>query len=123
MATGITQVRLDDGTVVWARISESEQLQEGDGAFVDSGAGERVADMAGGIADVVRGVAGSLRAATRACAPDEVSVEFGIELSARSGAVLGLLADGHGAASIKVALTWHERTSGAQDTDDADGDS
>ncbi|MEV4431537.1 CU044_2847 family protein [Streptomyces sp. NPDC049555] len=108
---GITQVRLDDGTVVWARVSEAQQLRTG-GAYEDSsvaGAGRRVAELAGGLSDVVRGVVGSLRMGLAAARPHEVAVEFGIELSAEAGKVVSLLADGSGKASVKVSLTWSER--------------
>ncbi|MCC3769041.1 CU044_2847 family protein [Streptomyces sp. UNOC14_S4] len=118
MADGIAQVRLDDGTVVWARISEAHELDkgpegpDGGGGYADSsavGAARRVAGLAGGLSDVVRGVVGSLRPALAAVTPDEVSVEFGIELSAKAGHVISLLADGEGKASINVTLTWSER--------------
>ncbi|MEU5428965.1 CU044_2847 family protein [Streptomyces olivoreticuli] len=119
MSDGITQVRLDDGTVVWARISEAQELDRpGDraggyaGGYEDSSAGgaaRRVAGLAGGLTDVVRGVVGSLRPALAAVAPQEVTVEFGIELSAKAGHVISLLADGEGKASITVSLTWSER--------------
>ncbi|MBO0655024.1 hypothetical protein J1792_20250 [Streptomyces triculaminicus] len=110
MADGITQVRLDDGTVVWARITEAQELAESSGgAYEDSSAARRVADMAGGLADVVRGVVGSLRMGLAAARPHEVRVEFGIELAAQAGQVISLIADGSGKASITVALTWAER--------------
>ncbi|MEU7132352.1 CU044_2847 family protein [Streptomyces sp. NPDC046261] len=114
MADGITQVRLDDGTVVWARVTEAQELRGGTsgGAYEDSspsGAARRVADMAGGLADVARGVVGSLRMGLAAARPHEVTVEFGIELAAWAGHVISLIADGDGKASIKVTLTWTER--------------
>lgn len=120
MADGITQVRLDDGTVVWARVTEPQELRGGasGSGYEDSSAsspGRRVADMAGGLADVARGVVGSLRMGLAAARPHEVTVEFGIELSARAGQVISLIADGDGKASIKVTLTWTERGDGSPD--------
>lgn len=117
MADGITQVRLDDGTVVWARVTEAQELRGGasGSAYEDSSPGRRVADMAGGLADVARGVVGSLRMGLAAARPHEVTVEFGIELSARAGQVISLIADGDGKASIKVTLTWTERGDGPPD--------
>lgn len=112
VADGITQVRLDDGTVVWARISEAQELRspgdDGGGGYEDTTAVRRVADLAGGLSDVVRGVVGSLRDGLSAAKPQEVEVEFGIELSARAGKVISLLADGEGKASVKVTLRWTE---------------
>ncbi|MBB5117015.1 hypothetical protein AF335_24600 [Streptomyces eurocidicus] len=131
MADGIARVRLDDGTVVWARITEAHELEKPGGPGADgsrggyedsggalahggyedssaAGAARRVAGMAGGLSDVVRGVVGSLRMGLAAAAPQEVKVDFGIELSAKAGQVISLLADGEGKASINVSLTWSE---------------
>ncbi|MDT0450966.1 CU044_2847 family protein [Streptomyces hesseae] len=125
MADGITQVRLDDGTVVWARVTEAQELDGpknagpggyededapyADSSYADSGAARRVAGMAGGLADTVRGVADSVRMGLAAARPDEVSVEFGIELSAKAGQVISLIADGESKASITVTLKWDGR--------------
>jgi hypothetical protein len=49
----------------------------------------------------------SLADALRAARPDEVSVEFGIDLTAKSGMVVGMLAGGEAKSAIKVTLTWH----------------
>ncbi|MFF0436195.1 CU044_2847 family protein [Streptomyces sp. NPDC004327] len=107
MTHGIARIRLDDGTPVWARISEPEELDRGSG-FQDTGFGDRVVSMAGGLTDVVRGVVGSLRAGLDPEGSVEVAVSFGIELSAQAGKVIGVLADGGGTASVNVSLTWTE---------------
>ncbi|ROQ34325.1 hypothetical protein EDD98_3364 [Streptomyces sp. PanSC19] len=107
MAHGIARIRLDDGTPVWARVGDVEQLGRG-GGFQDTGVRDRVVSMAGGLTDVVRGVVGSLRAGLDPQGPVEVAVSFGIELSAQSGKVIGVLADGAGKASVNVSLTWTE---------------
>ncbi|MFG2112674.1 CU044_2847 family protein [Streptomyces sp. NPDC048718] len=107
MAQGIARIRLDDGTSVWARVSGTEELDRGSG-FQDTGFGDRVVSMAGGLTDVVRGVVGSLRAGLTPEGPVEVAVSFGIELSAQAGKVIGVLADGGGTASVNVSLTWTE---------------
>ena len=107
MTYGIARIRLDDGTPVWARVRDAEELGRG-GGFQDTGIGDRVVSMAGGLTDVVRGVVGSLRAGLDPQAPVEVAVSFGIELSAQAGKVIGVLADGGGKASVSVSLTWTE---------------
>ncbi|MEU7022065.1 CU044_2847 family protein, partial [Streptomyces sp. NPDC046203] len=117
MAQGIARIRLDDGTSVWARVSGTEELDRGSG-FQDTGFGDRVVSMAGGLTDVVRGVVGSLRAGLTPEGPVEVAVSFGIELSAQAGKVIGVLADGGGTASVNVsdglaragAAVHHQRT-------------
>lgn len=108
MAHGIARIRLDDDTSVWARISEAEELGRG-GGFQDTGIRDRVVSMAaGGLTDVVRWVVDSLRDGLEPQGPVEVAVSFGIELSAQSGKVIGVLADGAGKASVNVSLTWTE---------------
>ncbi|WP_234101578.1 CU044_2847 family protein, partial [Streptomyces venezuelae] len=107
MTHGIARIRLDDGTPVWARVSDVQELGRG-GGFQDTGVRDRVVSMAGGLTDVVRGVVGSLRAGLDPQGPVEVAVSFGVELAAQSGKVIGVLADGSGKASVSVSLTWTE---------------
>ncbi|MFI0984502.1 CU044_2847 family protein [Streptomyces exfoliatus] len=92
---------------MWARVSDVQELGRG-GGFQDTGVRDRVVSMTGGLTDVVRGVVGSLRAGLDPQGPVEVAVSFGIELSAQSGKVIGVLADGSGKASVSVSLTWTE---------------
>ncbi|WP_406531019.1 CU044_2847 family protein, partial [Streptomyces sp. I8-5] len=108
----ITRIEMPDGTEVWARISGAEELaQPGLGpSFTDIGAGnitDRVQARVESLQGVVTSVARSLAEPLRSVRPDEVSVEFGIELTAKSGKVVGLLADGEAKGSIKVTLTWN----------------
>lgn len=108
----ITRIEMPDGTPVWARISGAEQL-EGPArgpAFTDIGYGDiadRVQARVESLRGVVTSVARSLAEPLRAVRPDEVSVEFGIELTAKAGKVVGLLADGEAKGAITVTLTWH----------------
>ncbi|MEW2544844.1 CU044_2847 family protein [Streptomyces sp. NPDC047002] len=105
----VTLVEMPDGTPVWARISGAEALEEPSGElrFSDVGAGQRVAARVEDLGDVVASVARSLAAPLRAVRPDEVSVEFSIELTARAGRVVGLIADGEAKGGITVTLNWH----------------
>lgn len=124
--TRIAHIRLPDGTPVWARISGAEQLipqprpapgeyadsgygegGPGDGGYADSGfLSDRVVARLESLDGLVAGVTRSVADALRGVRPDEVSVQFGIELSGRSGHLVGLLADGGTKASINVTLTW-----------------
>ncbi|MEU0966636.1 CU044_2847 family protein [Streptomyces sp. NPDC005917] len=108
-ATRIARVRLPDGTPVWARISGAEELAvpPGELSFTDTGFAERVEATVESLNSLVGGVARSLAEPLRAVRPDEVSVEFGIELTAKAGRVVGLLADGEAKAAITVTLTWN----------------
>lgn len=109
----ITRIEMPDGTPVWARISGAEELDgpaPGSGpTYTDTGFGDiadQVQARVESLHSVVTSVARSLAVPLRAVRPDEVSVEFGIELTAKSGRIVGLLADGEAKGAIKVTLTW-----------------
>ncbi|MEU1468399.1 CU044_2847 family protein [Streptomyces sp. NPDC005761] len=111
--TRITRIEMPDGTPLWARISGAEELdrpEPGGLTFTDTGFGnlaDQVQARVESLHSVVTGVARSLAVPLRAVRPDEVSVEFGIELTAKSGKVVGLLADGEAKGAIKITLTWN----------------
>ncbi|MFJ8083948.1 CU044_2847 family protein [Streptomyces sp. NPDC096205] len=108
MGGGIQRIRLDDGTVVWARIGTDEEGAPHGGGYRDTGAGDRVMELAGGLAGTVGGVVRSLRAGLDTTAPVEVGVSFGIELSAQAGRIVSAIASGGGQATLSVSLTWTE---------------
>ncbi|MEW2287133.1 CU044_2847 family protein [Streptomyces sp. NPDC047841] len=119
MAGGIERVRLDDGTVVWVRIGVAAEEALDEGGYRDTGLGDRVIDMAGGLAGTVGGVVRSLRAGLDTPAPVEVSVSFGIELTAQSGKIVSAIAEGGGTSSLTVSLTWTEPAATADGADPA----
>ncbi|MEH0575795.1 MULTISPECIES: CU044_2847 family protein [Streptomyces] len=114
--TRVARIALPDGTPVWARISGAGELSAPPGrlSYSDTGFAERVEASVESLHALVTGVARSLAEPLRAVRPDEVSVEFGIELTAKAGKVVGLLADGEAKAGITVTLTWN---SGPPDLD------
>ncbi|MEV5877559.1 CU044_2847 family protein [Streptomyces sp. NPDC052101] len=126
MAGGVERIRLDDGTVVWARVGAADEgaLYGGygggyDEGYQDTGLGERVIDMAGGLAGTVGGVVRSLRAGLDTPASVEVSVSFGIELTAQAGKIVSAIAEGGGKSSLTVSLTWTEPATTAGGADPA----
>ncbi|AUH40681.1 CU044_2847 family protein [Streptomyces sp. CMB-StM0423] len=66
----------------------------------------RLTSRVAGLTPLVGGVAASVRAAAAAAAPDEVSVTFGVEISAGTGKAIALLADANTTAQLSVTLTW-----------------
>jgi hypothetical protein len=106
MTAGVERIRLDDGTVVWARIGTGDE--SGYGGYTDTSLGDRVIGMAGGLAGTVGGVVRSLRAGLDTPAPVQVSVSFGIELTAQAGKIVSAIAEGGGKSSLTVSLSWTE---------------
>ncbi|KOU06761.1 MULTISPECIES: CU044_2847 family protein [Streptomyces] len=108
-ATRVTRIVLPDGTPVWARISGTAEppAPSGQLSYRDTGFTDRLETGVESLNALVTGVARSLAAPLRAVRPDEVSVQFGIELTAKAGKVVGLLADGETKAGITVTLTWN----------------
>ena len=114
------RIALPDGTEVWARLSASaggshgshgsDDVDEAEyGGYEDVGALDGVAARVRHLQELVTGVAASVRDAAAQAAPDEVSVEFGVELAVKSGAVISVLADSEAKAALKVTLTWSDR--------------
>lgn len=101
-------VEMPDGTPVWARISDPEGLTASSDEMVysDTGAGEAIQARVESLQGVMTSVARSVRDGLRSVRPDQVSVEFGVELSAKSGRIVGMIADGGAKSSLKITLTW-----------------
>ncbi|MFE1768532.1 CU044_2847 family protein [Streptomyces angustmyceticus] len=108
------RIELPDGTEVWARVSRLDapglagpgDADEADGEFEDVGAWDALGARVEGLREVIGGVAASVRQATERVAPHETSVTFGVELSAKPGKAVALLADGEAKANLSVTLTW-----------------
>ncbi|MFG2527675.1 CU044_2847 family protein [Streptomyces sp. NPDC048516] len=108
------RIELPDGTEVWARVSRldapglggPDDVDPADGEFEDVGAWDALGARVEGLREVVGGVAASIRQATERVAPHETSVTFGVELSAKPGKAVALLADGEAKANLSVTLTW-----------------
>jgi hypothetical protein len=99
VATEIAEVALPDGQVILARVTAGPEAR--DIAFRKGGQ-----LLLEGLSRTVHAVVDNLHEAVHRHRPDEVSVEFGIELSARSGKVVSVLAEAGATSSITVQLTW-----------------
>ncbi|MFG2288629.1 CU044_2847 family protein [Streptomyces sp. NPDC048595] len=112
MQDRVQRIELPDGTEVWARVSRLDEPVPGglDDAvgedFEDVGAWDALGARVEGLREVIGGVAGSVRQAAERVAPDETSVTFGVELSAKPGKAIALLADGEAKTNLSVTLTW-----------------
>ena len=103
-------ITLPDGTEVLARVSRLDAPgldgADGDGEFEDVGVWDALGARVEGLREVIGGVAASVRQATERVAPHETSVTFGVELSAKPGKAVALLAEGEAKANLSVTLTW-----------------
>ncbi len=95
------EVRLPTGEVVWARVAVDD-----DGP-VDVGFADKIGALElEGLTETVRGVAGTIRQGLRHAQPDDVTVEFGIEISGKSGKLVSVLAEAGAKATLKITLSW-----------------
>ncbi|WP_066374642.1 CU044_2847 family protein [Herbidospora mongoliensis] len=92
------QVLLPGGEVIWAHVAVDGPANVTAGAMPRLNVDE--------LRDTVHGVSKSLRAAVDDLLPDQVQVEFGLELTLKSGKLTSILAEAGGKASLKVSLTW-----------------
>ncbi|MCX3058693.1 CU044_2847 family protein [Streptomyces beihaiensis] len=91
---GVVPIRLPSGAVVAARITSTDEYQ-------DVGAGARAAAKLEQLGDLIADVGGTVLDAAAAVAPDEAGVSFGIELTAKSGKALAILAAGEDLALLR----------------------
>ncbi|WP_323371348.1 CU044_2847 family protein [Streptomyces katsurahamanus] len=100
----VQRIELPGGAVVHARLSAP-----GDGYGEDDedvGVAESAAARVRQLNELIGGVGAAVLEAVAAAGPDEASVSFGIELTAKSGGALAVLASGEAKASVQVTLVW-----------------
>ena len=98
MSSRPVQVQLPTGEVIWANVAV-------DGPQNVASVGLQRLDVEE-LGRTVRGLSESLYQAVDGLLPDEVEVEFGLELALKSGKVISMLAEAGVTASIKVTLGW-----------------
>jgi len=110
---------LPSGDPIWVRVQVAESAATGEQTAgpADVGLGERIAPAVDtlrlrGFAETVRGVVASVWEALDEHRPDSLQVEFGIEIVARPGALLSVLAEVGGSAQVRVAASWDRRDAG-----------
>jgi hypothetical protein len=103
----ITRIELPDGQVIYARVTGQAPSADGDDIAHDVGFGDAIPKLAGEqLTKLAEGVVNNVREAMRQFDADEVSMEFGIEFTGKTGRVIGVLAEVGGTASVVVHLTW-----------------
>jgi len=103
----IMLVQLPDGQEIWARVT-------GTRGPTDIGFGDRArAVVAENLNQLIGAVAGNLRDALDQYQADELSADFGIELSLQTGRVIGVLAETEAKANVTVHLTWRRPAASA----------
>jgi hypothetical protein len=112
----IARVALPNGDLIWVRVRAVEQaaLEEQTTGPADVGLAERVAPAVEalrlpGFAETIRGVVTSVRQALDEHRPDSLAVEFAIEITARSGGLVSVLAEVGGTAQVRVTASWDRR--------------
>ncbi|CAM5338518.1 hypothetical protein STENM223S_07719 [Streptomyces tendae] len=98
----IQDVLLPDGTVVTARIGEAGGYDDQE----DVGFTEAAVAKIERLQELITGVGSSVLSAARAAGPSEAAITFGVELTAKEGLAVAVLARGETKASIQVTLTW-----------------
>lgn len=99
----VREIELPGGAVVLARVSTAGGYAADDD---DVGVIEKAVAKVERLGELIDGVGRSVLDAAAAVRPDEASISFGIELSAKAGAAVAILADGEAKASLQVTLTW-----------------
>ena len=92
----VLPITLDTETVVYASVLSLDGEEEVASRSI----------VFDGVIPIVQGIAAQLAQAFAAIQPDKASVEFGLKLSTKAGALTALLVDGSGDASLKIGLEW-----------------
>src|SRR5438105_2200716 len=94
----VIELRLPNGSSVAVRVKEATT-------------GAEKTSLLGALEfkDIVESIAGiseALGEVLHRCQPTKASVNFGLELSAKSGKLMALLVDGEGKGTLNVGLEW-----------------
>jgi Trypsin-co-occurring domain 1 len=100
---GLVQVELPSGQVIWARVSSDGPADAAGGRVLHRLDMDELRATVAGVSETVRSALGQLR-------PDELNIEFGLELAMKTGKLISVLAEASGTASVKVTLGWQPGT-------------
>ncbi|TPQ15936.1 CU044_2847 family protein [Streptomyces sporangiiformans] len=99
----IQEIELQPGMVVTARVGTPDSYggDQEDVGFTDA-ARAKVEQLQ----ELIKGVGTTVLDAARAVGPTEAAITFGVELTAKEGLAVAVLARGEAKASVQVTLTW-----------------
>jgi len=119
---------MPSGDPVWVRVDSPNQREAGSlgSGTEDVSLGETVSGLIQvgqlpGFTQAVHGVVASVQEAFAKHRPGTLTVEFGIEINVQTGRVLSVLAEGGGAAHVKVTATWGDKLISGQEVSGEDG--
>ncbi len=95
----LVQLAMPDGQMVWALIEQPSGPR-------DSGLGDVMTQRLEGFQEALRTVVSNVQAAVAGARPQEISVEFGLELAAGKHGVVAAVTGVGGKATFKVGLKW-----------------
>ncbi|WP_210585809.1 CU044_2847 family protein [Streptomyces sp. GESEQ-35] len=98
----IQEIELPGGTIVTARIGSDDEY----GDQEDVGFTEAALARVDQLRELITAVGGTVLDAARAAKPSEAAITFGVELTAKEGLAVAVLARGEAKASLQVTLTW-----------------
>ncbi|MFI9175462.1 CU044_2847 family protein [Streptomyces lincolnensis] len=98
----LMQLTMPNDEVMWVTV-------EGRGGPRDSGLGEVIVERLEGFQESLNAVASNVRSALAGARPQEISVEFGLELAAGKHGVVAAVTGVGGKATFKVTLKWSEQ--------------
>ncbi|MDF3148641.1 MULTISPECIES: CU044_2847 family protein [unclassified Streptomyces] len=98
----IQDIELPDGTVITARIGAADAYDDQE----DVGFTEAAVAKLDQLQELIKGVGGTVLTAAREARPHEAAITFGVELTAKEGVAVAVLARGEVKASLQVTLTW-----------------
>lgn len=100
--TDTVQAVMPDGSSMWVRVNDDDEGPR------DTGFGDRLGRQLSDLPQTLETLTRSVRSGLRRSSPDEVTLEFGIEIAAKSGQLVSVVTEAGGKATLKVTVTWRK---------------
>lgn len=96
------QAVMPDGSSIWVRVNDEDEGPR------DTGFSDRLGRRLGDLPQTLETLTRSVRSGLRSSSPDEVTLEFGIEIAAKSGQLVSVVTEAGGKATLQVTVTWRK---------------